>query len=489
MSESIATLLAIMSATAETEVSSRSRPEPRADDRPSFDQELAVAQVKPERPAANDRADAPERSINTDPLPASTKKPAEAEDAPEAEPASEHAKPDQPDQTAPNIETQPEIIVEQADFAAVELTAVPVVSGVETVDVAEVPDAAPEGVQEAGGEYLDNTAAPALQQLPAQTEQEQITPLPEQPQAARETVELDQEPTASVQQGTEKELPQEFDNLVKAAIETAQAPEAPKAQALEAEVKATATVAVAAAEVATDETQNESVVKTAANDELPEAKEVKPTEQPAKVEVKPAAQVEAKEQVDSDAPQRARFSPATQAEEQAAAVHATNFAERMPGASAQVTGIEQAKGVLAARGLTPADVMSHLSRQAAMTLRNGRGEVNVQIYPPELGSVRVRLSAGVGNLLNVQIVAEQEGTRALIERHLDELRASLQRSGVKVSDFDVSTQSGRHSEQQDDQPQWREVPGRTPEGVSRNVGSAIAAAAGPTVVGLLNIIA
>ena len=241
MSESIATLLAVMSTTAEMEVSSRSRPEPRADGGPSFDQELAVAQAKPERPVANDRADAPERSSSTDASPASTKKPAEAEDAPEAE----HAKADQTDQAAPDGETQPEMIVEQADFAAIELIAVPVESGVEAIGVAEEPGAAPEGVQEADGEYIENKAAPALQQLPAQAEQEQSTPLPEQLQAAPETIELAPEPIANVQQGTEQELQQEFDNLVKTAIETAQEPEAPKP-----EVKVTATVAGAAAEVA-----------------------------------------------------------------------------------------------------------------------------------------------------------------------------------------------------------------------------------------------
>jgi flagellar hook-length control protein FliK len=109
-----------------------------------------------------------------------------------------------------------------------------------------------------------------------------------------------------------------------------------------------------------------------------------------------------------------------------------------------------------------------------------RTQVRVQLQPPELGTVRVELTADRTNAVEARIVAERDEVRQLIERNLPQLRESLSASGIDVSGFDVSTQdftdtphndagkAGDHSLARDDAEPEGDQPS-TPSGPARGV--------------------
>ena len=76
-------------------------------------------------------------------------------------------------------------------------------------------------------------------------------------------------------------------------------------------------------------------------------------------------------------------------------------------------------------------------RGAMSTLRSGKSELFLQLRPPELGSVRIRLTLE-NSILTARIVVSSENVRTIVERHLDDLRNSLAEEGVKIERFEVS---------------------------------------------------
>ena len=186
----------------------------------------------------------------------------------------------------------------------------------------------------------------------------------------------------------------------------------------------------------------------------PEAKVEKP-DVAAEVEAKPAAAEQVRVELSDDASERATVkfvSGETQGTASAQAVAAPETpAAGVQGLQADVP--VEVERVLAARGMVEADVIGQIGRQAALNIRAGRSELTVQLYPPELGSVRVQISSGVDSVEG-RIVAEHEGTRALIEKNIEQLRGALERAGIDVGQFDVSAQNKGNSGQAFDQPRW-----------------------------------
>ncbi len=77
-----------------------------------------------------------------------------------------------------------------------------------------------------------------------------------------------------------------------------------------------------------------------------------------------------------------------------------------------------------------------LVRQAQIALKNGGGEVNVELKPEGLGQVRLRVSLEDGQI-NVRMLTESDAAKRLLEKGLDELRADLTAQNLKVETMTV----------------------------------------------------
>lgn len=119
---------------------------------------------------------------------------------------------------------------------------------------------------------------------------------------------------------------------------------------------------------------------------------------------------------------RSESSPATP-------VQSANAASR---ASSEQAAIEHAAEVL---------------RQIRAELRPGLRHVRVDLDPPELGHLTIRVAMREGRVTAV-IQAESATTFELLERQAPELRASLAQNGVEAQDLSIELGSGRsHGEQ------------------------------------------
>jgi hypothetical protein len=121
---------------------------------------------------------------------------------------------------------------------------------------------------------------------------------------------------------------------------------------------------------------------------------------------------------------------------------------------AQVRGFENGQ----ARGSTPtrapavaagyrtdnaasAQLLEHardsVFKQILMQLNGDGGEMRVRLQPPDLGELDLRLVVEHGNRLSLSIGAERADMTALLQKHLDELKQTLQSAGLEVTDAHV----------------------------------------------------
>ncbi len=76
-------------------------------------------------------------------------------------------------------------------------------------------------------------------------------------------------------------------------------------------------------------------------------------------------------------------------------------------------------------------------KQILMQLNGDGGEMRVRLQPPDLGELDLRLLVEHGNKLTLSITAERADMTALLQKHLDELKQTLQASGLEVTDAQV----------------------------------------------------
>ncbi len=83
-------------------------------------------------------------------------------------------------------------------------------------------------------------------------------------------------------------------------------------------------------------------------------------------------------------------------------------------------------------------------KQILMKLSADGGEMRLRLEPPDLGELDLRLVVEQGNKLQLTISAERGDLAQLLQRHLDELKQTLQSAGLEVTDAQVQTrQQGR----------------------------------------------
>lgn len=86
-------------------------------------------------------------------------------------------------------------------------------------------------------------------------------------------------------------------------------------------------------------------------------------------------------------------------------------------------------------------VVNQVSVRLFTGVRQGSGNMTIQIHPPELGSVKVRVVSDQGSL-NVHLHSQNQQVAAILERHLPALHQSLADQGIDLSGLHVSVDSG-----------------------------------------------
>ena len=89
--------------------------------------------------------------------------------------------------------------------------------------------------------------------------------------------------------------------------------------------------------------------------------------------------------------------------------------------------------------------VARVARGLQSALNQRGGVVTLRLQPPEMGLVRVRMTMSEG-AVRVQISAENDGVKTLLNRQLSQLRYALQGHGLNVEQLDVqSPQSNSHA--------------------------------------------
>ncbi len=83
------------------------------------------------------------------------------------------------------------------------------------------------------------------------------------------------------------------------------------------------------------------------------------------------------------------------------------------------------------------DARDSVFKQILMKLTPGGGEMHMRLDPPELGELDLHMVVENGNRLSLTIAAERQDMTQLLQRHLDELKQTLQAAGLEVADAQV----------------------------------------------------
>jgi flagellar hook-length control protein FliK len=125
-----------------------------------------------------------------------------------------------------------------------------------------------------------------------------------------------------------------------------------------------------------------------------------------------------------------------------------------PLAGAAVTGSYRTNNAASAELL--AQARDSVFQQILVKLGDdGGGEMRLVLQPPDLGQLDLRLVMDQGNRLSLTIAAERQDLAQLLQRHLDELKQTLQQAGLDVAGAEVQTRSEyeRQRREQDAAPQ------------------------------------
>ncbi|MCF8039610.1 MAG: flagellar hook-length control protein FliK [Desulfohalobiaceae bacterium] len=86
--------------------------------------------------------------------------------------------------------------------------------------------------------------------------------------------------------------------------------------------------------------------------------------------------------------------------------------------------------------------------------RQGSGNMTINMHPPELGKVKVRLISDKGGL-NVHLHSQNQQVLGVLEKHLPTLQQSLEDQGVSLANLQVSVDSGNQDRPRfEDQDIW-----------------------------------
>jgi len=88
---------------------------------------------------------------------------------------------------------------------------------------------------------------------------------------------------------------------------------------------------------------------------------------------------------------------------------------------------------------------TELAGQLRIMVREGQSEARLQLNPPELGRLDIRV-ATEGDQARISFVVQGADARDALEQALPRLRDMLEQGGLQLARFDVSDQSRQHQE-------------------------------------------
>jgi flagellar hook-length control protein FliK len=98
-------------------------------------------------------------------------------------------------------------------------------------------------------------------------------------------------------------------------------------------------------------------------------------------------------------------------------------------------------------------------QQILLKLHEGGGEMRLRLDPPEFGELDLRLVLHEGNKLSLSIAAERQEMAQLLQKHLDQLRQTLETAGMQVTDAQVGTRSQQQGNGTSSPPLWQDADG------------------------------
>lgn len=90
-------------------------------------------------------------------------------------------------------------------------------------------------------------------------------------------------------------------------------------------------------------------------------------------------------------------------------------------------------------------LLNGIAGKAQITLEDGKSEMRMKLFPPELGKMSVKFNLEDGNL-RAHIVVSTPEAKALFDDNLFEMYEALEQSGVDTASIDVSVFSGSSQE-------------------------------------------
>ena len=79
-----------------------------------------------------------------------------------------------------------------------------------------------------------------------------------------------------------------------------------------------------------------------------------------------------------------------------------------------------------------------VGQRAILMAQYGPRTLEIQLDPPELGTLQVRINLGQNDQINVQFASQNAGVREAIESHQSRLREMFDSAGLKLANSDVS---------------------------------------------------
>ncbi|URA10904.1 flagellar hook-length control protein FliK [Thermospira aquatica] len=115
--------------------------------------------------------------------------------------------------------------------------------------------------------------------------------------------------------------------------------------------------------------------------------------------------------------------------------------------SFQDNGIKLAPALPSLPRVSVEQMLQQVAGKALITLRDGQSEMRLQLTPPDLGRMEMKIVLEDGQMRGKIVVSTPEA-KALFDQNLGELQRQLQQVGVQVGSLDVSLgQSGRGEEE------------------------------------------
>lgn len=105
------------------------------------------------------------------------------------------------------------------------------------------------------------------------------------------------------------------------------------------------------------------------------------------------------------------------------------------------------------------EIIRQVAKSIALRGASRSTDVRLALSPPNLGTVRLKISMNDG-VLSGSIVTESQSIRHLLQQQVPELREALAQDGIQLGDLDVSTEEQQQPSSQQHQESARQQPTR-----------------------------